>query len=93
MTRYNMHIASADEASGATTAAAKNSSRTKEEPQDDDKEYIDSGHNSVSEGEESDVETEGDEQGKEGGAAPPIDSNDGAFGQLCVVKRIVCGSW
>ena len=40
------------EASGVTTAAAKNSSKTKEEPQDDDKEYIDSGHNSVSEEEE-----------------------------------------
>ena len=46
----------AGEASGATTAAAKNSSGTKEEPQDDDKEYIDSGHNSISEDEESDVE-------------------------------------
>ena len=52
MARYNMHIASADEASGATTTAAKISSGTKEEPQDDDKEYIDSGHNSVSEEEE-----------------------------------------
>jgi hypothetical protein len=33
----------AGEASGAITAAAKNSSGTKEEPQDDDTEYIDSG--------------------------------------------------
>ena len=74
MTRYNMHIASADEAPEATTAAAKNSG-TKEEPQDDDKEHIDSGHNSVSEDEKSDVETEYDEQSKEGGAAPPMDSN------------------
>jgi hypothetical protein len=53
MTRYNMHIASADEASRATTAAVKNSSGTKEEPQDDDKKHIDSGYNSVSEDEES----------------------------------------
>lgn len=67
--------------------------KTPQEPQDDDREYIDSGHNSVSEGEESDVETEDVEQSKEGGAAPPIDSNDGAFGRLCVVKRIVCRLW
>jgi hypothetical protein len=75
----------ADKASGAT-AAAKNSSGTKEEPQGNDKEYIDSGHNSVGEDEESDVETEDDvdrdipeflEQSKEGEAVEEDKVKDG----------------
>ncbi len=77
----------ADKASGATTAAAKTSSGTEKEPQEDGKEYIDSGHNSVGEDEESEVETEGNvdkdipeflEESNEGGAAEEEETKDGS---------------
>src|SRR6266568_3781487 len=77
----------ADKASGATTAAAKTSSGTEKEPQEDGKEYIDSGHNSVGEDEESEVETEGNvdkdipeflEESNEGGAEEEVGGLEGA---------------
>src|SRR6266567_1016742 len=71
----------ADKASGATTAAAKTSSGTEKEPQEDGKEYIDSGHNSVGEeeetkdGSEAEAEAEG---GREAAAEEEVGGLEGA---------------
>ena len=68
-----------DEPSGLTTAAAKNPSGTKEEPQHDDNEYIDGEHNSVGE-DEDDVDRDIPnflEQSNEGGAAEEDKAKDG----------------